>query len=269
MTLDLSSPVPLYHQLQEILRAQISRKLFVPGSKLPSENELCREYGVTRPTVRQALEGLVREGLLYKHRGKGAFVTSPPSPIGLFSVTGTSDAFAEKKLQVETKVVRIQRAPTCLLAEGNDPPDGWIELQRVRQVNGVPTFFEYTWIVASLAPELVNMDLNNQSLFHTISERFGLRVAGGKQRFSGVSAPMEVALALKIRVGVPLLRVVRNMDLNRTPGAHAVSPARPDCILGALRVDLYAAQGPFVLEQNIPSSTFEFEPAPVPALVAQ
>ena len=74
MQLDMSSPVPLYHQLQDILRSEIARKVHTVGGKLPSEHELCRAYGVTRPTVRQALEGLVREGLVHKHRGKGAFV---------------------------------------------------------------------------------------------------------------------------------------------------------------------------------------------------
>src|SRR5258708_38814310 len=132
MKLDQSSPVPLYLQLQDILRKQISTKVYKAGGKLPSENELCRNFDVTRPTVRQALEGLVREGLLYKHRGKGAFVTAPPLPIGLFSITGTSDAFAEQKLRVETKVVRIGHSAKCVVAEGSDPSHGWIALERFR-----------------------------------------------------------------------------------------------------------------------------------------
>ena len=255
MKLDMTSPVPLYHQLQEILRAQIARKSVVAGAKLPSENELCRAYGVTRPTVRQALEGLVREGLVYKHRGKGAFVTAPPSPIGLFSVTGTSEAFAAQKLNVETKVLRIEHVSTCLLSDGNDHADGWVEVERVRRVNGIPTFFEYTWIAAWLAPGLAALDMNNQSLFHTLSERYGVRINGGKQRFSGVPAPMEVAKALQIRAGVPLLRVVRHMDLSR----QGVATTRVERAVGALLVDLYAAPGPFVLEQSIPSSALEAE----------
>jgi len=251
MQLDMSSPVPLYHQLQDILRSEIARKVHTVGGKLPSEHELCRAYGVTRPTVRQALEGLVREGLVHKHRGKGAFVTEPPLPIGLFSLTGTSDAFAAQKLKVETRVLSVERVPTCLLAEGSDPAGGWVKLERMRRVNGVPTFFEYTWIHASLVPNLEKMDLNNRSLFHTLAEQFKLRVDGGRQRFSGASAPLPVALALSIKPGVPLLRVVRSMHLiQRLGSANVIAPTRAN---NSLQVDLYVAQGPFVLEQNIPA----------------
>lgn len=253
MALNLKSPVPLYHQLQDILREEIARKFWPIGGKLPSEHELCRTYAVTRPTVRQALEGLVREGLVEKHRGKGAFVTEPPLPIGLFSVIGTSDAFAEKKLKVETRVLNVALVPACLLAQGDDPPTGWVRLIRMRRVNNLPTFFEYTWLQASAVPGLEKIDLNNQSLFRTLSKQYGLLVDGGRQRFSAIAAPMEVAHALEIRPGVPLLRLVRSMDLLRPAGASAlIGTAR---LHAALRVDLYAAQGPFVLEQNIPAST--------------
>ena len=68
MKLDPSAPIPLYQQLQEILRMEISSKVRTAGSKLPSEHELCRQFGITRPTVRQALEGLVREGLVLHRR---------------------------------------------------------------------------------------------------------------------------------------------------------------------------------------------------------
>jgi GntR family transcriptional regulator len=253
MKLDLTSPVPLYHQLQDILRAEIARKLHKVGGKLPSEHQLCREYGVTRPTVRQALEGLVREGLVQKHRGKGAFITQPPLPIGLFSVTGTSDAFAAQKLKVETRVIRVERVPNCVLSDGSDPAGGWLKLERMRRVNGVPTFFEYTWIHGVLVPGLERIDLNNRSLFHTLSDQYKLRVDGGRQRFSAVSAPVKVAESLEIKPGVPLLRVVRNMQLSHRPSKSGVMIASK--VNSALLVDLYVAQGPFVLEQNIPAPT--------------
>ncbi|MCY3022644.1 MAG: GntR family transcriptional regulator, partial [Planctomycetota bacterium] len=260
MPLDLDSPVPLYQQLQDILRVEIARKTWKVGCKVPSEHELCRLYGVTRPTVRQALEGLVREGLVRKHRGKGAFVTAPPVPVGLFSITGTSDAFAEHKLHVETRVLRVARVSMCLLADGNDPPGGWVQLERVRRINSIPTFFEYTWLPSVLVPGLEQTDLNDQSLFHTLAEGYKLRVDGGRQRFSAVVAPFHVAIALNIRPGVPLLRVVRSMQLSSRPGKSGTMPSKG--VLGTLQVDLYVAQGPFVLEQEIPSQSPLAPPTP-------
>lgn len=253
MKLDLNSPVPLYQQLQDIMRNAILARQYKVGGKLPSEHELCRDYGVTRPTVRQALEGLVREGLLMKHRGKGAFVTEPPLPVGLFSVIGTIEAFAQQKQKVETRVLSVEKAATCVLAEGSDPIGGWYKLERVRRINGIPTFYENTWVQASLVPGFDRADLNNQSLFRTLAEPFKLRVDGGKQRFSAVHAPLRIAEFLDIKHGSPLLHVVRTMHL--TPTSHKPGYPAGVRLHNALMVDLYTAQGPFVLEQTIPPLT--------------
>jgi DNA-binding GntR family transcriptional regulator len=250
MKLDLNSPVPLYQQLQDIIRNAIVSRQYKVAEKLPSEHELCRDYGVTRPTVRQALEGLVREGLLRKHRGKGAFVTEPPLPVGLFSVIGTIEAFAQQKQKVETRVLAVERVPNCILSEGRDPLGGWIKLERVRRINGIPTFYENTWVQASLVPGFDKTDLNNQSLFRTLAETFKLRVDGGKQRFSAIAAPLKIGEHLDIKHGSPLLHVVRTMHL--TPTAHKQGFPSGVRIQNALLVDLYTAQGPFVLEQTIP-----------------
>jgi GntR family transcriptional regulator len=251
MNLDAASPVPLYHQLQEILRAQIGQKVFKVGAKIPSEHELCRNYGVTRPTVRQALEGLVREGLIAKHRGKGAFVSAPPAPVGLFSVAGTSESFAARKMLVKTQLLRSSVEAVCQLADGADPGGGWVKLERLRSINAIPTFYEYTWIHASLVRGLERLDLNDRSLYKTLTEHFGLRIEGGRQRFSAVAAPLEIARSFHVRPGAPILRVVRSMDLARQFSMS--TPASAPRLSGALRVDLYCAQGPFVLEQAIPA----------------
>jgi GntR family transcriptional regulator len=245
MALDFSSPAPLYQQLQDILRSEIVRKTWTVGGKLPSEHELCAKFGVTRPTVRQALEGLVREGLLRKHRGKGAFVTEPPAPISLLNSPGTAEAFADQKLRIETQVLSVERVPNCVLSGGEDPPGGWLKIERVRRIAGIPTFYEYTWIHAALAQGLERTDLTNRSLFRTLGEQFGLRVDGGHQRFSAVSAPLNVAVALAVKAGAPLLRLSRSMNLVPAIGG--------DRVKNALQVDLFVAPGPFVLEQPIPA----------------
>lgn len=72
--LDRNAPEPLYIQLDRILRNNITSGLWKPGSAVPSENELCREYNISRMTARSVLTGLVREGLLYRVQGKGTFV---------------------------------------------------------------------------------------------------------------------------------------------------------------------------------------------------
>ncbi|WP_020575689.1 GntR family transcriptional regulator [Actinopolymorpha alba] len=78
--LDRNSPVPLYHQLERAFLRLIADDNLVPGSRFPSETELCARFEVTRPTVRQALERLVRVGVLRKERGRGTYVANVPEP---------------------------------------------------------------------------------------------------------------------------------------------------------------------------------------------
>lgn len=76
-TLERSNPLPLYYQLKEVLRQQIRAGHLEPHAAIPSEPELVASYHVSRATVRQALNELVHEGLLYRQHGKGTFVCEP------------------------------------------------------------------------------------------------------------------------------------------------------------------------------------------------
>ena len=78
MLLNLNSPIPLYRQLALRLREDIDSGDIAVRQKIPSENELAREYGIGRPTVRQATDLLVREGILQRRRGAGTFVLHQP-----------------------------------------------------------------------------------------------------------------------------------------------------------------------------------------------
>ena len=164
MALDSDSPVPLYHQLAEVLRRQMEAERWAPGRKLPSENELCRAYGVTRPTVRQALEGLLREGLVSKRRGLGTFVAPPKTPVGLFALAGTTEAFARQRLRLKTRVLRLEVVHGCPVAE-EEVPRRWVRLERLRLVNGKPALFERTWILAEAVPGIEKLILFDQTLF--------------------------------------------------------------------------------------------------------
>lgn len=71
-----------YRKLYELLRKHILSGVYAEGSLLPSENELCATYGMTRPTVRHALDTLVKEGMILKQQGKGSIVRKPPQTLG-------------------------------------------------------------------------------------------------------------------------------------------------------------------------------------------
>lgn len=255
MVLDSSSLVPLYAQLAEALRARIARERWAPGRKLPSEHELCAEFGVTRPTVRQALDMLVREGRIAKRRGLGTFVAEPRPPVGLFALTGTTEAFRKQRMKLATRVLSVETVPECPLAGDVEAAGTMVRLERLRLVNRRPQLFERTWIAADLVPGLERFDFTDRSLYATLREHYGLRVAGGRQRFGAVTAENSIAKLLRIEPRSPLLRLARCMDLTGHPAA--------------LYVELFVAEGPFALEECIAGTERgereEFAPVPAPA----
>lgn len=77
MKIDKQSPIPIYYQIMEQLKAQIKSGELLPDMPLPSEREYAEQFGISRMTVRQALSNLVNEGFLYRLKGRGTFVSKP------------------------------------------------------------------------------------------------------------------------------------------------------------------------------------------------
>lgn len=74
--IDKQNPLPLYHQLKQLIKKKIEQGEFKPGDRIPTEHELCQSFAISRTPVRQALAELVNEGLLFRHRGRGTFVNN-------------------------------------------------------------------------------------------------------------------------------------------------------------------------------------------------
>src|SRR5512137_2358462 len=101
----MTSPgrIPHHRRHYEILRRHITEGVYREGDLLPSENELCQLYGMTRPTVRQSLSTLANDGYISRHQGKGSIVHHLPREIGILSVSGTTSAVGDRNLK--TRIV--------------------------------------------------------------------------------------------------------------------------------------------------------------------
>src|SRR5690242_21732563 len=97
-------PLPRYYQLREILREKIHAGQWPPGMLIPSERELCLQYGLSRMTARQAISDLVREGLLYRLQGKGTFVGQARITQQLMVLTGFSQDMAGRGRRASAQV---------------------------------------------------------------------------------------------------------------------------------------------------------------------
>ena len=166
-------------------------------------------FGVSRTTVRQALSELLHEGLIRRERGRGTFVNKPKIRERLVErLTGFYQDMVAQGLKPQTQVLKkgIVPAPGWLAEVLETKPGAsLIHIQRLRMVNDEPILLVDTYIPRDLAPTLLEQDLENQSLYALLENRFGLRLARGRRYIEAVAATAKEAQLLKVRRGAPLL----------------------------------------------------------------
>src|SRR4051812_22043539 len=101
--------LPLYQQIQHLLRHRIAKGEYPPGSQIPSENELCRELAVSRVTIREALRELVQASMLVKMHGKGTFVAAdPPQQLSTVKYAGFLDELQGRVVKLKITEVDVR-----------------------------------------------------------------------------------------------------------------------------------------------------------------
>ena len=212
-TIERVSPVPYYEQLFGILRDRILSGDISPEERLPSELELCREFGLSRATVRQTLSKLESEGFARRVARRGVFASSPDEPTGWT----VEEGFLESQIRhgrtgIETTVVGAASiVPPQHVAEALrvDADAEVFALERVRSLDGRVAMFSTNWF-----PEAVGRTLaaDEGVVTGTGSVNAALRAAGhltnGAHRvIRALRAPESVAAHLQIGPDQPVLRV--------------------------------------------------------------
>jgi DNA-binding GntR family transcriptional regulator len=209
--------IPQYRKLYEILRKHITDGIYREGDMLPSENELCQLYGMTRPTVRQSLGTLANEGYIKKHQGKGSIVHLSSREIGILSVSGTTSAVGDRKLKTRiiVKPVLIQW-PEGFMFQLSDleKESGCIYFERVRLLDDVPIFYDISFIANINLPRITSRQFENRSLFAILREHYSLEIKGGAQRIKAIPATPKISTLLKVKKGHPVLHLERKMETN-------------------------------------------------------
>lgn len=185
------------------------------GERLPSETALCEEFGVSRITLRHAVDGLVQDGLLVREHGRGTFVTEPPAPPSVEEhftdiVTGFHRQQTAAGNTVETRVLRQELIPAgAELAEhlAVEPGAAVVELVRLRSVNGELHHHVVTYLAHERFPDLFRADLASASLFEFLHERYDVKLVRNDIRVRVEPASADIALNLDIPVGLRLLAI--------------------------------------------------------------
>jgi GntR family transcriptional regulator len=209
INIDFGSHIPYYHQLFEIIKLQIKEGIWSPGDRIPSEAELCDQFGISRTVVRQALQELELERVIIRRKGKGTFVAKPKISEGLIQkLTGFYQDMTERGLVPETKVLFQEIVPANhKIGRYLDVPLGTeiVEIKRLRFIQNEPIQLVTTFIPKFLSLNLVNVNLSNRSLYEYLEMENGIRIARGIRYIEAVLANEEEAHLLEIDEGDPLI----------------------------------------------------------------
>src|SRR5262245_37407783 len=130
--------VPLYQQIQHLIRHRIAKGEYPPGSQIPSENAFCRELHVSRVTLRYALRELVRDRMLVKAHGKGTFVAAePPKLLAPVKYTGFLDDLQERIVKLKVASVEMQKVPASAELIATLGLHDRVEVMRIRRLRHV------------------------------------------------------------------------------------------------------------------------------------
>jgi GntR family transcriptional regulator/GntR family frlABCD operon transcriptional regulator len=210
--------IPQYRKLYEILRKHIVSGVYAEGDLLPSENELCAAHGMTRPTVRHALETLVKDGLIMKKQGKGSIVRKPSQNIGILSIAGTASAVGVRYLKTDIlqKPV-IKRWPENFSFELSEveQESGCIYMERLRYVEDEPVFYDVNHLPNIALPRLTQRSFENKSLFEILRKNYHIEITGGEQQLKAVKPSVKLRQLLHLKPGQPVLYIERKLHTNK------------------------------------------------------
>ncbi len=231
--IDKASPVPYYQQLKEILRADIARRELRPGARLPGDHELCEQYGVSRPVVRQALSELQYEGVLDRVKGRGTFVAPQLTSQSLVqSLTGLhADVSAMgRTLLSDVRALKVTAADPEVAGRLEIPVGTAVVLiERLRFVDGEPWVYTVSHVPAALAPDLVDQDLREQSLYALLERRYGLRLLRSRRAVEAHAPSARLARDLGLPRHGPVLKLTNvSFDAENRPGETFVAYHRGD-----------------------------------------
>lgn len=235
------SPIPLYHQLAQVLRSRIADGTYPNGSALPPEVRLQREFGVARSTVRQALAQLESDRLIERRRGAGTYVTRDAS-FGQRFRGSLADLMAETRRArvVSLEVERDAEMPDRIARSLDVANRRGTTVRRTRSIDGRVFSYTVNYLVPEAGRQMTDRELRSESLMWLLHRKVA-PLGTAVQSVRAQTADPEVALHLAIPLGMPVLfveRLVRDHE------------ARPvEVVLAWYRGDLYEYTVTFGLDE--------------------
>jgi len=206
-----SSPVSLYYQLKETFINNIIDKTWQPDSRIPSERELCDLYGVSRVTVRKALDELVQGGYIYRVQGKGTFVKQRSLEQKLSKFYSFSEEIKKRGMKEATTVIQFEATvgETRILEQLRLPPGSAVfKVKRLRTIDDVPYAVETSYLPTVMMPELTKDKISKNGLYNTLRES-GVFPVRATETFRAVTLRRTTAAFLEAKMGDAAIYLTR------------------------------------------------------------
>lgn len=230
------SNIPLYCQLKSLILEKIEKGEFEADLKIPSEQDLCDKYDISRPTVRQAINELTASGYLYKQKGKGTFVSTLKTHIHIKDYTGFTDSILDSKNPSEKNII----AQDIIKGE-QDPklceifgmrPDGITKFAAITYINenaGEVVSLNISYIPLNHFPEICEDIKSNKPSHDILRGKYPLIPSSSKSMLEVVYTDQKDAEYLKVQTGQPLIKL-NNMLYSKSgqPVEYIVTKYRAD-----------------------------------------
>jgi DNA-binding GntR family transcriptional regulator len=213
------SNVPLYSQLKQIILQKIASGEYKQDTKIPSEQELCEQYDISRPTVRQAISELTNNGHLYKEKGKGTFVARTKSKIDIKSFTGFTDSILDSQDPGQHNILSIRSVSQNDLQILDDYFEGYgysrkneyAEIKYLSTERDSVLSYNVSYISLGLFPDIIEDIKAKKPSYDILKGKYPLLPVRSKSTLEVVYTDQAEAQYLKVQSGHPLVKIVNTL----------------------------------------------------------
>lgn len=205
---DRNNPRKLYLQLVEIYQDAIVRGEYPVGKKLPTEDQICSQQGVSKAVVRAAMEDLARRGFIRKIAGKGTFAQKPADAEGVWLSTCLQEKLLDFGMEWETEVIQkmLSVSPSDLRdLFASETEHKVFKIIRLRSINEEPVVHETAYVSYDLCPGMTVEDLRHESIIDLINNKYGIPIVRCADSMGLTTLEDKESELLKKETGAPAL----------------------------------------------------------------
>jgi len=229
--IDRGNPQKLYIQVFEILRKKIESGEWPVESQIPIDEKLCRIYGVSKATVKTAIQELARQGYLMRHQGKGTFVCKRIIPEGLTMSTSFREFMLEAGIAFSTQVLAqtVTMPVDDLGMKLNIPEDKHlIYIRRLQIVDGEPVFLQESYIPYYVCPSMLKENVADNSVVELLEKKYEITITKVKDYIQVVNSREDESKLLNLPKDSPVLLLEQHFYSAETQVMYTRSIKRTD-----------------------------------------